>query len=377
MFDFDDGASEREKCFTTVTQLPAFVDPKQIPSKKSPFSTILNHPLTHTVEVILPEAVYTSIQSSLDAKLTKPRYARVFMSPADILDGDFFNTYIKSGNVIMISEGRSGSDIVFTLREGICKIELGKEIYERTGLNGKSIRSGGRKHEKERFLIELNLRLPSMLHGKKGFERIVWAFKNVLNQSLTWLFCDLDPASQDDESKPIKGLHPQLLESAPAQAKLKDVLTPPLQELVSSQMPEAEMQERCVDPYLSRYSVPEFDKNDTVDLVSLKWRGFISSAWTMQLFLTLMSSTAKLTSVEPSSWFVISSSALDRQAVEGRDGFSIAVSPNILSSTTGIDAKAATEAEAETETQDPEASALNTRHAICWEFVGASALHSP
>lgn len=49
MFDFDDGASEREKCFTTVTQLPAFVDPKQIPSKKSPFSTILNHPLTHTV----------------------------------------------------------------------------------------------------------------------------------------------------------------------------------------------------------------------------------------------------------------------------------------------------------------------------------------
>lgn len=112
------------------------------------------------------------------------------------------------------------------------------------------------------------------------------------------------------ESKPIKGLHPQLLESAPAQAKLKDVLTPPLQELVSSQMPEAEMQERCgamsewiamvqlgspristgdsVDPYLSRYSVPEFDKNDTVDLVSLKWRGFISSAWTMQLFLTLM-----------------------------------------------------------------------------------------
>jgi hypothetical protein len=26
-----------------------------------------------------------------------------------------------------------------------------------------------------------------MLHGKKGFERIVWAAKNVLNQSLVWL----------------------------------------------------------------------------------------------------------------------------------------------------------------------------------------------
>jgi hypothetical protein len=42
------------------------------------------------------------------------------------------------------------------------------------------------------IVIELNLRLPSMLHGKKGFDRIVWAFKNVLNQSLAWLFCDLE-----------------------------------------------------------------------------------------------------------------------------------------------------------------------------------------
>lgn len=31
-----------------------------------------------------------------------------------------------------------------------------------------------------------------MLHGKKGFERIVWAFKNVLNQSVTWLIYDFD-----------------------------------------------------------------------------------------------------------------------------------------------------------------------------------------
>ena len=34
-----------------------------------------------------------------------------------------------------------------------------------------------------------------MLHGKKGFERIVWAFKNVLNRSVTWLFHDFDPKS--------------------------------------------------------------------------------------------------------------------------------------------------------------------------------------
>lgn len=39
-----------------------------------------------------------------------------------------------------------------------------------------------------------------MLHGKKGFERIVWAFKNVLNHSLAWLFHDLN------SPRDIKGL---------------------------------------------------------------------------------------------------------------------------------------------------------------------------
>ncbi|KAL9038821.1 MAG: hypothetical protein Q9180_002902, partial [Flavoplaca navasiana] len=40
--------------------------------------------------------------------------------------------------------------------------------------------------------IELNLRSPSMLHGKKGFDKIVWAFKNVLDNAVAWLFCDLE-----------------------------------------------------------------------------------------------------------------------------------------------------------------------------------------
>ena len=49
----------------------------------------------------------------------------------------------------------------------------------------------------ECFLIavEIDLRQPSMLHGKKGFERIVWAFKNVLNHSVAWLVHDLERSS--------------------------------------------------------------------------------------------------------------------------------------------------------------------------------------
>jgi ribonuclease P/MRP protein subunit RPP40 len=48
-------------------------------------------------------------------------------------------------------------------------------------------------------VVELNLRLPSMLHGKKGFERIVWAFANVLTQSMAWLFYDLHDSLGTDE----------------------------------------------------------------------------------------------------------------------------------------------------------------------------------
>jgi hypothetical protein len=34
---------------------------------------------------------------------------------------------------------------------GILRLELGKEKFEQTGLMGKPIRSGGRKHAKDRF----------------------------------------------------------------------------------------------------------------------------------------------------------------------------------------------------------------------------------
>ncbi len=40
-------------------------------------------------------------------------------------------------------------------------------------------------------VVEINLRLPSMLHGRKGFDRIVYAFKNVLTKPVTWLFTNL------------------------------------------------------------------------------------------------------------------------------------------------------------------------------------------
>ncbi|CAL5874634.1 uncharacterized protein PFLUO_LOCUS8931 [Penicillium psychrofluorescens] len=313
MFDIEDDASRREKCFTTVAQLPAWVDSKQIPSTRSPFSTIRNHSFAHTVEAILPAEAYESVQAALDARIANPEYARVFMAPSALLEHEFFNAYIKAGNILMISEGRSGSDTVFMLKNGTLQIELGREVFERTGLSGKPCRSGGRKHGKERYLVELNLRLPSMLHGKQGFERIVWAFKNVLNQSLAWLFCDLEESTpnQKKDKKPIHKLQPQWLDCAPFRIERRRVLTPQLQgNVLSDSTAEDEIQEKCgslaewiamvqlqsprvsaddeVDPYLCRYSVPDHEPAQPSDLVCLKWHGLISSNWAIQLFHTLL-----------------------------------------------------------------------------------------
>ena len=80
------------------------------------------------------------------------QYARVYMKPLDLLTGDFFTSYIKSGDITMLSEGRPGSDdAIFSLAEGILRIECDKPTYERLGLEGKAVGSEGRKHVKARF----------------------------------------------------------------------------------------------------------------------------------------------------------------------------------------------------------------------------------
>ncbi|KAL4759093.1 ribonuclease P protein subunit p40 [Aspergillus foveolatus] len=383
----EDDASRREKCYTTISQLPQFIDPKQPPIKKPPFSAILSNHFVHTVEVTMPKQVYLSIESSLDSNLQKLRYARLSMTLSSLIEGDFFNTYIKTGNILMISEGRSGLDNVFTLKEGVLKLELGKEDYEKTGLTGKPVRTGGKKHGKERFVIELNLRLPSMLHGKKGFQRVEWAFKNVLNKPTTWLFFDLGTESTGvAEGKPgdptLKGNNPELISCEPVLTTYDKVVTPSFSELHATTQSEPDLRDICgevsewlamvslrsrrvsatdnIDPYLCRYVAPEISHKvaTAIDLISLKWGGLIPSHWIMQLFITLFRKNAPRLCKTP-AWFALSANTLGRDAIESKDGYTIMALPASGGNTVE---------------KDEDAEAKNTRHFICWEYVGASIL---
>jgi ribonuclease P/MRP protein subunit RPP40 len=175
--------------------------------------------------------------------------------------------------------------------------------------------------------VEINLRLPSMLHGKKGFERIVSAFTNVVNRSVSWLFCDLaSPSSLLDEGlrepepepclgscpnahrtdAPIKKHCPQILAYTPTQTTISNVLVPPLSlEKLAGGGDRVSLRDSCheiqellalisldspriraddtIDPYFSRYAVPNREECKASSLVKVTWRGLLHPAWLMRL----------------------------------------------------------------------------------------------
>ena len=146
-----------------------------------------------------------------------------------------------------------------------------------------------------------------MLHGKKGFERIVWAFKNVLNASLTWLFHDFQNSDFSSENPdPLAKHHPFRETPAPLIKYINDAKVPP--SFVTSQAtPEdedwaVEIHEWLslvvlqspgvedgddIDPYLCRYQVPGGEAAEVYDLVSVTWTGFLPGSWIRRLFVEL------------------------------------------------------------------------------------------
>ena len=167
-----------------------------------------------------------------------------------------------------------------------------------------------------------------MLHGKKGFERIVWAFKNVLNCSVTWLFHDFNSNSEHGkliaipkpldnkvtdcsiavEDVPITKHHPVIKECSPQHKATERVhvpnLSPPYSldsdddfedwtleisewlSLVALESPRI-LSGDAIDPFLSRYQIPNNDSGQFSNLLTLTWTGFIPATWIRYLLVYL------------------------------------------------------------------------------------------
>ena len=90
------------------------------------------------MELIFPEEIHEIMKREVLDELPKPAYSRVILPLKALLEGEFFNEYIKkgmlkfwmlisrtwmlmrmAGNILMLSEGTLGVDNTYLLREGM------------------------------------------------------------------------------------------------------------------------------------------------------------------------------------------------------------------------------------------------------------------
>lgn len=160
-----------------------------------------------------------------------------------------------------------------------------------------------------------------MLHGKKGFERIVWSFTNVLKDPVDFVFCDLEQTKPPSPPSPCSilaalGALPRDMNTHLSQTLTSAVLVPSFHPppgsrirgggtsssaeyqrevwyewalhvyewlaLVSVGPADRIMAGDSVDPYLSTYSVE--GKKGGVDVTRLTFRGLIPASWIADLW---------------------------------------------------------------------------------------------
>lgn len=165
-----------------------------------------------------------------------------------------------------------------------------------------------------------------MLHGKKGFDRLVYACKKVLNKTLTWLFCNIGKSTSSPD--PLEKYFATKFTSAPGvvevETKQVSLSVPPqvlaegdrldlelaatdLYEwlsLIRLESPRVEASDD-IDPYLCRYQAPN-DATGQMRVCKMSWQGFISTSWLRELLTNI------LTTCPSQSWFSLSATEFSK-----------------------------------------------------------------
>jgi len=159
-----------------------------------------------------------------------------------------------------------------------------------------------------------------MLHGKKGFDRVLHAFKNVLTAPVTWLFSDLGAETHSPD--PMMEHFPIVVKCIPKQVHIPRAIIPSLQPplesreeyrddlndfsvdiyewlaLLSLDSPRLDLDDHT-DPFLSRYAPPTAVGPDHLvkKVVKITWEGFLSPSWAHVSFLQAVLAAT------PTTWF--------------------------------------------------------------------------
>jgi ribonuclease P/MRP protein subunit RPP40 len=190
-----------------------------------------------------------------------------------------------------------------------------------------------------------------MVKGKKGFDRLLYAFNQVLTEPVSWLFVDLQRGEKGVDMifllygefycltamiGPIEELFPVTSELVPMKTTSDHTIFPFIEspDRLREQLYEEQLLEWIglaliksarirtdddVDPYLCRYQLPEaFDESEmeVENFTHFRWRGLVPARFVKEV----------LSLLEPLSdqgWFVIGSKGLEGRTclalTKGRD----------------------------------------------------------
>lgn len=163
-----------------------------------------------------------------------------------------------------------------------------------------------------------------MVQGKKGFERVVWAFTRVLSEPINWLFYNFQSKPTDDPSNlanselrtctlsinKIPGVVLPVVDSTDAfsdrdyQEELLEWLG-----LMLIESPRVQEGDK-VEKYLCRYQLPELfnaegpNSREAEDVVHVQLLGCILSRTVTELFLNLKEN-------QKNGWFAVNGKAFE------------------------------------------------------------------
>ncbi|KAM3470340.1 hypothetical protein MY8738_009790 [Beauveria namnaoensis] len=141
---------------TRCTFTTASIEPGESLAKRRPAASFRSKDFIHRVGPAL-----THIQS------TPIQYYRVKATLSQLFEKTFFTEHVQTGKL---------------------NLYLDRETYERSGLSGKIDERNGNREMRSKWYVTYDLQSPSMQHGKRGFDRLLYGCRSISDQTLNWVF---------------------------------------------------------------------------------------------------------------------------------------------------------------------------------------------
>ncbi|KAG0044669.1 hypothetical protein BGZ83_010106 [Gryganskiella cystojenkinii] len=142
------------------------------------------------VQVFLPTAPSEAILAALACKLFQDAHYYHAHVPLSLLLTSGFMQHIRNGMVaISVGNNIDCQDVVCLDGRGNLILSLTKDSYEQLGINGAPSKF---YPNRQRYVVKIDMRAPSMVPGKPGFDRIKWCFENTLVTRFPMLLASVD-----------------------------------------------------------------------------------------------------------------------------------------------------------------------------------------